>query len=95
MQTGFGDKLNIVRNIAGINIMVSHNLPAISAESLSTSAGESATAITGKGCIAMSMADSTSMPFMGVVRQRLKRNSSVIPTLNVMSGQLLVVTGLH
>ena len=70
VQTGFGDKLNIVRNIAGINIMVSHNLPAISAESLSTSAGESATAITGKGCIAMSMADSTSMPFMGVVRQR-------------------------
>jgi len=70
VQTGFGDKLNIVRNIAGINIMVSHNLPDITAETLATSAGGVGTSITGKGCIAMSMADSTSMPFMGVVRQR-------------------------
>ena len=70
VQTGFGDKLNIVRNIAGINLIVSHNLPAISTELLSTSAGETATSISGAGCIAMSMADATSMPFMGVVRQR-------------------------
>ena len=70
VQTGFGDKLNIVRNIAGINIMVSHNLPAISGELLTLSDGTSDAAITGKGCIAMSMADATSMPFMGVVRQR-------------------------
>jgi len=70
VQTGFGDKLNIVRNIAGINIMVSHNLPDITAESLTLSDGTSDAAITGKGCIAMSMADATSMPFMGAVRQR-------------------------
>ena len=70
VQTGFGDKLNIVRNIAGINIMVSHNLPSITAESLTLSDGTSDAAITGKGCVAMSMANDTSMPFMGVVRQR-------------------------
>ena len=70
VQTGFGDKLNIVRNIAGINIMVSHNLPAITAETLALSGGTGGGAITGKGCIAMSMANDTSMPFMGVVRQR-------------------------
>jgi hypothetical protein len=70
VQTGFGDKLNIVRNIAGINIMVSHNLPAITAETLALSGGTGGGAITGTGCIAMSMANDTSMPFMGVVRQR-------------------------
>ena len=70
VQTGFGDKLNIVRNIAGINIMVSHNLPAVTAETLAKSDGTGGGAITGKGCIAMSMANDTSMPFMGVIRQR-------------------------
>ena len=70
VQTGFGDKLNIVRNIAGINIMVSHNLPAVTAEALAKSDGTGGGAITGKGCIAMSMANDTSMPFMGVIRQR-------------------------
>ena len=70
VQTGFGDKLNIVRNIAGINIMVSHNLPAVTAESLSLSDGTGTGAITGKACVAMSMASDTAMPFMGVVRQR-------------------------
>ena len=29
VQTGFGDRLQIVRNIFGINIMISHNLPSI------------------------------------------------------------------
>ena len=70
VQTGFGDKLNIVRNIAGINIMVSHNLPDISSETLTLSTGAGGGVITGKACVAMSMADSTSMPFMGVIRQR-------------------------
>ena len=70
VQTGFGDKLNIVRNIAGINIMVSHNLPAITAETLALSSGTGGGAITGTGCIAMSMANDTSMPFMGVICQR-------------------------
>lgn len=70
VQTGFGDKLNIVRNIYGINIMVSHNLPDISAETLAQYDGSGSGAFTGKGCIAMSMASATAMPFMGVVRQR-------------------------
>ena len=70
VQTGFGDGLNIVRNIAGINIMVSHNLPDVTAESLALSDGTGAGVITGKTCVAMSMANDTSMPFMGVIRQR-------------------------
>lgn len=70
VQTGFGDKLNIVRNIYGINIMVSHNLPDISAETLAQYDGSGSGVFTGKGCIAMSMASATAMPFMGVVRQR-------------------------
>lgn len=70
VQTGFGDKLNIVRNIYGINIMVSHNLPDVTAETLAQYDGTGSGAITGKGCIAMSMASSTAMPFMGAIRQR-------------------------
>ena len=70
VQTGFGDKLNIVRNIFGINIMVSHNLPDVTAETLTQYDGTNSASITGKACIAMSMADASSMPFMGVVRQR-------------------------
>jgi len=50
--------------------MVSHNLPAVTAESLSLSDGTGTGAITGKACVAMSMASDTAMPFMGVVRQR-------------------------
>lgn len=70
VQTGFGDKLNIVRSIFGINIMVSHNLPDITAETLTQYDGTNSASITGKACIAMSMADASSMPFMGVIRQR-------------------------
>jgi hypothetical protein len=70
VQTGFGDRLNIVRNIAGMNIMVSHNLPDVDAETLSEFDGSNSGAITGKLCVAMSMADASSMPFMGVIRQR-------------------------
>lgn len=70
VTTGFGDKLNIVRNIAGINIMVSHNLPDVDNETLAEYDGSNSGAITGKLCVAMSMADASSMPFMGVIRQR-------------------------
>tara|TARA_R110000803_G_scaffold1540_1_gene4976 strand:- start:1181 stop:2149 length:969 start_codon:yes stop_codon:yes gene_type:complete len=70
VQTGFGDKLSIIRNIFGINIMVSHNLPSVTAETLTHYDGTNSSTITGKACIAMSMADASSMPFMGVIRQR-------------------------
>ena len=69
VQTGFGDMLNIVRNIAGINIMVSHNLPDVSAETLAEFDGSNSGAITGKLCVAMSMADANCMPFHGVIRE--------------------------
>ena len=70
VQTGFGDKLNIVRNIFGFNIMVSHNLPNVTGETLTRFDGTNSASITGKACVAMSMADASSMPFMGVIRQR-------------------------
>lgn len=70
VQTGFGDRLDIIRNIYGINIMVSHNLPDVTAETLTKYDGTGSAAITGKLCVAMSMADASSMPFMGVIRQR-------------------------
>lgn len=70
VQTGFGDKLNIIRNIFGFNIMVSHNLPDITSETLTKYDGTGSASITGKACVAMSMADASSMPFMGVIRQR-------------------------
>jgi hypothetical protein len=69
IQTGFGDRLQIVRNILGINIMVSHNLPSVTAETLAKYDGTGSASITGKACVAMSMADASSMPFMGVLRQ--------------------------
>ena len=70
VQTGFGDRLNIIRNIYGINIMVSHNLPEVTAETLPLYDNTGGGSITGKLCVAMSMADASSMPFMGVIRQR-------------------------
>jgi hypothetical protein len=69
IQTGFGDRLQIVRNILGINVMVSHNLPSVTAETLAKYDGTGSASITGKACVAMSMADASSMPFMGVLRQ--------------------------
>lgn len=71
VETGFGDRLNIIRNIMGFNIMVSHNLPDVD-ETIARFDGGTGGAITGKACIAMSMADASSMPFMGVIRQRPK-----------------------
>jgi len=70
VQTGFGDKLNIIRNIFGINLMVSHNLPTITETITKYDGTGSATVTAGKACIAMSMADASSMPLMGVIRQR-------------------------
>lgn len=70
VQTGFGTELNIVRSIMGINIMVSHYLPDVTAETLTLYTGTGGGAITGKACVAMSMANADTMPFMGVIRQR-------------------------
>jgi hypothetical protein len=70
VQTGFGDRLNFVRNIYGFNIMISHNLPAITAETIVKADGTGSATYTGQAMIAMSMASSDDMPFMGVMRQR-------------------------
>jgi hypothetical protein len=70
IQTGFGDKLNFVRNIYGFNIMISHNLPAITAETIVKADGTGSATYTGQAMIAMSMASADDMPFMGVMRQR-------------------------
>ena len=69
VQTGFGDRLNVIRNIFGFNIIVSHNLPDVS-ETITQYDGTNSAAIVGKGCIAMSMASADDMPFMGVIRQQ-------------------------
>lgn len=69
VQTGFGDRLNVVRNIYGFNIIISHNLPDVS-ETIAQYDNTGSATITGKGCIAMSMASASDMPFMGVIRQR-------------------------
>ncbi|QDP52426.1 MAG: putative minor capsid protein 10B [Prokaryotic dsDNA virus sp.] len=70
VQTGFGDRLNIIRNIYGINLMVSHNLPDVTDTITKYDGTGSATVTGGKLCVAMSMADASSMPIMGVIRQR-------------------------
>jgi len=69
VQTGFGDKLNFVRNIFGFNIMISHNLPDVS-ETIAKFDGTGSAAVSGKALVAMSMASADDMPFMGVIRQR-------------------------
>ena len=70
VQTGFGSELNFVRNIAGINIMISHFLPEVTAENLAIYDGSGGGNITGKLCVAMSLADESSMPFQCAIRQR-------------------------
>ncbi len=70
IQTGFGDKLNFVRNIYGFNIMISHNLPAITAETIVKADNSGSATYTGQAMVAMSMASADDMPFMGVLRQR-------------------------
>ena len=69
VTTGFGDRLNFVRNIFGFSIMISHNLPDVS-ETITKYDGSGSAAIVGKGMVAMSMASTDDMPFMGVIRQR-------------------------
>ena len=69
VTTGFGDRLNFVRNIFGFSIMISHNLPDVS-ETITKYDGTGSAAIAGKGMVAMSMASTDDMPFMGVIRQR-------------------------
>lgn len=70
VQEGFGDRLNIVRNIMGFNIIISHNLPEVGAETINAADGTGAKSVTdGVANIFMSMASSDAMPFMGVMRR--------------------------
>ena len=70
VQEGFGDRLNIVRNIMGFNIIISHNLPDVGAETINAADGTGAKSVTnGVANIFMSMASSDAMPFMGVMRR--------------------------
>lgn len=64
VNEGFGNRLNFVANIFGFNIMIAHTLPRIAAETI-----DSVAVTAGVANIAMSMASSTEMPFMGVMRQ--------------------------
>lgn len=70
VQTGFGDKLNVVRNIYGFNVIISHYLPTAGAETIDAGDGTGSLAINagGKANIFMSMASATDMPFMGAIR---------------------------
>jgi hypothetical protein len=70
VQEGFGDRLNIVRNIMGFNIIISHNLPDVGAETIDAGDGTGSLAVNdGVANIFMSMASSDAMPFMGVMRR--------------------------
>ncbi len=70
VQEGFGKKLDIVRNIYGFNIIISHNLPEVGAETIDAGDGTGSKAVTdGEANIFMSMASSDHMPFMGVIRR--------------------------
>lgn len=72
VTTGFGDKLNVVRNIYGFNVVISHYLPTIGAETIDAGDGTGSLAINagGKVNVFMSMASSTDMPFMGAIRSQ-------------------------
>ena len=65
VEEGFGERLNFIRNIYGFNIMVSHNLPTVSSETI-----DGVTVTNGVVNIAMSMAGADAMPFMGVIREQ-------------------------
>lgn len=70
VQEGFGNKLDVVRNILGFNIVISHNLPATGAETINAGDGTGSMSVTdGEACIFMSMASSDAMPFMGAIRR--------------------------
>lgn len=71
VQTGFGDKLNVRRNIHGFNVVISHYLPVVGSETIDAADGTGSLAITaGKANIFMSMASATDMPFMGALRSQ-------------------------
>lgn len=64
VQEGFGTELGFNRNIMGFNIMLSHELPRVGAETV-----DGVTVDNGVANIFMSMASADHMPFMGVIRQ--------------------------
>lgn len=64
VQEGFGQELNIVRNILGWNVILSDHLPKGLAETIN------GTPVTnGVANVFMSMASADLMPFMGVIRR--------------------------
>jgi hypothetical protein len=74
VQEGFGEDLNITRNILGWNIIISDYLPNVGAETIDTgtAGGETGSLSVANGVanIFMSMASSDLMPFMGVIRRQ-------------------------
>lgn len=70
VQEGFGQDLNVVRNILGWNIVISDYLPRVGAETVNAGDGTGSKSVTtGVANIFMSMASSDLMPFMGVIRR--------------------------
>ena len=70
VQEGFGQELNVVRNILGWNIVISDYLPRVGAETIDAGDGTGALAVTnGVANVFMSMASSDLMPFMTVMRR--------------------------
>ena len=71
VQTGFGDKLQVRRNIHGFNVVISHFLPAVGSETIDAGDGTGSLANTaGKANVFMSLASATDMPFMGALRSQ-------------------------
>ena len=64
VEEGFGQELNIVRNILGWNILISDHLPKGLSETI-----DSVAVTNGVANIFMSMASADLMPFMGVIRR--------------------------
>lgn len=65
VTTGFGEELGFMRNIYGFNVMISHELPTVTTETINAVQVDD-----GVANIFMSMANADTMPFMGVIRQR-------------------------
>jgi hypothetical protein len=71
VQEGFGEDLNITRNILGWNIIISDHLPVVGAETIDAGDGTGSLSVAnGVANIFMSMASSDLMPFMGVIRRQ-------------------------
>lgn len=69
VQDGFGQELNIVRNILGWNVLISDYLPDGLTETIDAGDVPAQSVTDGVANIFMSMASSDLMPFMGVVRR--------------------------